>query len=119
MAVPVRIGECGLLAHAHERFDHVIDVSEVALHIAIVEDVDRFAGADRAGEQVHRHVWPAPCAVDGEEAQAGDGNTEEVRVGMRQQLVRFLGRRIKAEWVIDVLMHVERHLGHRAIDGAG
>src|SRR6185369_13845154 len=44
----------------------VVDVGEVAAHVAAVEDRDRLAGQDRAREDESRHVGPAPGPVDGE-----------------------------------------------------
>jgi len=41
-------------------FDDVVDVGEVALHVAVVEDLDRLAFHDGMREQHRRHVGPPP-----------------------------------------------------------
>src|SRR3954447_17461174 len=51
--------------------DDVVNVSEVAPHLAAVEERQRLARVERLGEDPHRHVRPAPRTVYGEEAKAG------------------------------------------------
>ncbi len=53
--------------------DDVVHIGEVALHLAVAEDVDRPAGEDRLGELEERHVRPAPGAVDREEPEPVEG----------------------------------------------
>src|SRR3546814_2200230 len=81
--------------------DDVVDVGEVAGVVAVVEHVDRLAGQDLAREQEQRHVRPAPGPVDGEEAQAGGRQVEQVAVGVRHQFVGLLGGRVHAHRVVD------------------
>src|SRR5690606_40543961 len=52
---------------------------------------DLLSRADGAGELDRRHVRSPPGPVDGEEAQAGAGNAEQVAVGVGHQLVGLLG----------------------------
>ena len=59
------------IANPDDCGDDVVDVGEVALHLAVVEDIDRPAFEDRAGEQEGGHVGPAPGSVNGEETKAG------------------------------------------------
>src|SRR3546814_7519829 len=67
--------------------DLVVDIGEVALHPAVVEDGDRLTRQDFRGEDPHRHVRTAPGAIDGEEAQAGPRDAEEMGVGFAHQFV--------------------------------
>ena len=69
--VPVGIGQGRAVGGADHPLDDVVDIGEVAAVPALVEEPDRPALGDGAGEEHRRHVGPAPGAVDGEEAQAG------------------------------------------------
>src|ERR1035438_5200256 len=60
LASPLRIGDCGPGHCAHHAFNDVVDVREIALHIALVVNVDWFALENRFGEKKIRHVRPAP-----------------------------------------------------------
>ena len=105
-----------MIDQPHHRFDDVVDVSEIPAHVAVVEQLDRRSLEDRLREDEHRHVRPAPGTVHGKEAQAGRGNSVEMAVGVRHQLVGFLRRSIEADRMIDVVLHRERQLGVGAID---
>ena len=83
MLYEVITGLGGLRGDAHDALDDVVDVGEVAGHLAAVEHVDRLAREDRLGELEQRHVGAAPRTVDGEEAKPGGRQAEEVAVGMR------------------------------------
>ena len=54
--------------------DNVVDIGEVALHVAVIEDADRLVGKNGAGEDIERHIGPPPRPVDGEKAQPGLGH---------------------------------------------
>src|SRR5699024_9091616 len=58
-------------------------------------------------------------AVDGEEAQAGDGDVVEFRVTVGQQFVGFLGGGVEGHGVVDAVVFGERDLVVHAVDGAG
>jgi hypothetical protein len=90
---------CGAVQSADDAFDDIVDVGEVALHVAVVEDVDRPAFEDRLGEQEQRHVGPAPRAVDGEEEQARARDAEQVTVGVREEFVRLFAGRVQTHRV--------------------
>src|SRR6266508_2797686 len=96
----------------------VVHVGEVALHPAVVEHLDRLALEDRLREQHGRHVGPSPWPVDGEEPESGRRDVEQVRVGVRHQLVRLLGRGVEADRAVHVVGDGERNLGVSAVDGA-
>jgi hypothetical protein len=110
------IGLGSAVVDADHAFDDVVDVGEVALHVAVVEDVDRPPFEDRLGEQEQRHVRPAPRAIHREEAQPGGRQAEQMAVGVRHQLVGLLGGRVQADRVVDAVMLGERHLGVAAVD---
>ena len=59
----VGIGRRTTVEHAHDPFDNVVDVSEVAPHIAVVKYLDRFSFEDRLSEDEQCHIRPAPGAV--------------------------------------------------------
>jgi hypothetical protein len=110
------IGRRHPVVHPQHGFDDVVHVGEVALHAAVVEDVDRPTFEDRPGEQEGRHVGSAPRAIDREEAQAGGRQAIEVAVGVRHQLVGLLGRGVEADRVIDVVTLGEGHARVAAVD---
>ena len=56
----------------------IVDIGEVAPHVAVVEQGQRLARVEGLGEDPHRHVRPAPWPIDGEEAQAGQRQPVEV-----------------------------------------
>src|SRR3569623_1828296 len=118
IAAPVRIRRGDFIARAHHAFDDVVDVGEVALVLAVVVDVDGLAFEDVLGELEQRHVGPAPRTVHGEEAQSRGGQAVEMAVGVRHQLVRFLGGGVEAHGVVDVVMHREGHISVRAVHRA-
>ncbi len=108
-AIPRCVARRGAVAGPHHPFRDVVDVREVATHLAIVEHVDRRAGQDRLREQEHRHVRTTPRAVHGEEAQAGGRDLVQVAVGVCHQLVGLLRRGVQRQRMIHVLVHAERH----------
>ncbi len=80
---------CGNLWIVERDRDHaghdVGNPGEVALHLAVIEDVDRAALDHIAGESPVGHVGPAPRAIDREEAQADLLHLVEPRVGFAHQ----------------------------------
>jgi len=60
----------GGIGHMVQRMDgafgDVVDVGEVADHVAVVEYLDGFALGDGAGKEHGRHVGPSPRPVYGE-----------------------------------------------------
>ncbi len=96
----------------------IVDIGEVAPHLAVVEHVDRLAREDRLGEEEQRHVGPPPGSIDGEEPQPGARESVKVRVGMRHELIGFLGRRVERDRMVDVLVHRKGHAGVAPIDRA-
>src|ERR1700688_244738 len=73
---------------------HVIDMSEVTAHPAMVKQPDRGAFDNRFGKQKNRHIGPSPWPIDGKKSQARDRKTIEVAVGMSHQFVGLFGRSV-------------------------
>ncbi|MNJ59862.1 hypothetical protein D3C77_555650 [compost metagenome] len=104
-AVPLGVGLRRLVQQAHQAFDDVVDIGEIALVLAMVEQLQRRSRDNGLGEADGRHIRPAPGTVHGEEAQPRAGNAEQMAVGMGHQFVGFLGRGIQRQRVVDVVAH--------------
>ena len=65
------VGALGGIGYMVQRMDgafgNVVDVGEVADHVAVVEYLDGFALGDGAGKEHGRHVGPSPRPVYGKE----------------------------------------------------
>ena len=59
-AVPVGGALGRVVDHAEHGFDDVVDIGEVAFHVAVVVEVDGVAVEDGAGEGEQRHVGAGP-----------------------------------------------------------
>ena len=97
--------------------DDVVDVGEVALEGALVEEGDLAAGEDGFGEAVIGHVGAAPRSVDGEEAEAGKGHFVEVPVGVGDKFVGALGGGVERDGGVDAVRFREGELVVTAVDG--
>src|SRR5262249_26012786 len=100
-------------------FNDIVDVGEVALHLPVVEDVDWAALQYSLGKAEVGHVGAPPRPVNGEKAQAGGGNGEQLGGGVRHQLVCAVGHGIERARIVDRVRFAKRHLAVAAIDGAG
>lgn len=107
----------GIAEHILHAADDVVDVGEVAVHIAVVVNLDGFAPDNFIGEFEIRHVRAAEGAVYSEEAQARGGDAVEMAVGIGHELVRFLRRRVEADGVIHVVRGSEGRLPLHAVHG--
>ncbi len=90
----------GVLHHAHDAFDNVIDEREVALALAVVENLDGLARLELVGEAEVGHVRAAGGAVDGKEAEARARDVVELAVGVRHELVALLGGGVQRNGVV-------------------
>ena len=81
----------GVLHHADDAFDDVVDVGKVALALAVVENLDGLAGFELVGEAEVGHVGAAGGAVNGKESQARARDVVELAVGVRHELVALFG----------------------------
>ena len=74
---------------------------------------------DVLGEEKVSHVGSPPGAVDGEEAESGEGEAVDVVVGVGDLLAGFLGGGVEAGGLVGAVELGERVLGVEAVDGAG
>ena len=109
----------GVLHDAHHSLHDVIDIGEVALAVAIIENLDGVAFHQLVGEAKVSHVGTAGGAIDGKEAEAGRGDVVELRVGMGHQLVALLRGGVEAYGVVYLVVCRIGHLLVAAIDGRG
>ena len=105
------------LHDADDALEDVVDVGEVALAVAVVEDPDRAALGEGLGGGVVEHVRPAGGAVDGEEAQAGGRDAVQLAVAVGEELVGLLGGGVEGDGVVHLVVHGEGHLFVPAVDG--
>lgn len=103
---------------ANDAFDDVVDVGEVALAVAVVEDFDGLALDELISEAEVGHVGAAGGAVDGEETEAGRGDVVEFRVGVGEEFVALFGGGVEGDGVIDFVVGAEGDFGVAAVDGA-
>ncbi len=105
------------IIQAGDHADHdIVDMGEVAVHVAVVEHRQAFAVQDLAGEDPQHHVGPPPRAIDGEEPQPGQRQAIEMGVSLAHQLIGPLGRGIKRNGVVGAILHRKGQLGIAAID---
>ncbi len=98
--------------------DDVVDVGEVSAVLPVIEDGDRLARKDGAGEFEQGHVRPAPGAVYGEEAQSRGGQSVQVAVGVGHQLVGLFAGGVQAQRVVHIVVDGEGLVGIGAVDRA-
>ena len=106
----------GVLHDAHHSLHDVVDIGEVALAVAIVENLDGLAFHQFVGEAEVSHVGTTSGAIDGEEAKTGRGDVVELRVGMGHQLVALLRGGVEAYGVVHLVVCRIGHLLVAAID---
>ena len=106
----------GVLHDAHHSLHDVVDIGEVALAVAIIENLDGLAFNKFVSETEVSHVGTTGGAIDGEEAQAGRGDVVELRVGMGHQLVALLRGGVEAHGVVYLVVCRIGHLLVAAID---
>ena len=95
--------------HAHHTLYNIINVGEVALAVAVIEDFDCFPLYQFVGKAEIGHVRTAGRTVDGEEAKAGAGDIVQFAVCMRHQFVALLRGGIEADGIIHLIV---RGIGH-------
>ena len=90
----------GVLHDAHHSLHDVVDIGEVALAVAIVENLYGFAFHQLVGEAKVSHIGTAGGAIDSKEAEAGRGDVVELAIGMGHQLVALLRGGVEAHGVV-------------------
>lgn len=89
-----------VLHDAHHSFHDVVDIGEVALAVAIIENLDGVAFYQLVGEAEVSHVGAADRTIDGEEAQACRGDVVEFAISMGHQLVALLRGGVEAHGIV-------------------
>ncbi len=108
-----------VLHHSHDAFDNVIDKSEVALALAVVENLDGLARLELVGETEVCHVRAASWAVDRKETQPRARDVVELAVGVCHELVALLGGGVQRDRVIDLVVGGIRNLLVAAVHAGG
>ena len=106
----------GVLHDAHHSLHDVVDIGEIALAVAIIEDLDGLAFNKFVGKAKVSHVGTAGRTIDGEETQACRWDVVELRVGMGHQLVALLGGGVEAHGVVHLVVCRIRHFLVAAVD---
>ena len=106
----------GVLHDAHHSLHDVVNIGEVALAVAIVENLDGLAFHQLVGEAEVSHVGTTCGAIDGEETEAGRGDVVELAISMGHQLVALLRGGVEAYGVVYLVVCRIRHLLVAAID---
>ena len=106
----------GVLHDSYYTFYDVVDVGEVTLAVAVVEDLYLVAFHEFVGEAEVCHVWATGRTVDGEEAEAGRRDIIELAVCMCHQLVALLGGCIEAYRIVHLVVCRVGHFLVAAID---
>lgn len=86
--------------HAHHALYNIINVGEVALAVAIIEDFYHIPLYQFVGKAEIGHVRTAGRAVDGEETKAGAGDIVQFAVCMRHQFIALLRGGIEADGIV-------------------
>lgn len=97
------------LHDAHNALDYIVDVCEVALAVAVVENADCLAAQKLVGEAEIRHVRAACGSVDREEAESRRGDIIELRIGVSHQLVGFFRCGVEADGVVNFVVGAVGH----------
>ena len=106
----------GVLHDTDHSFHDVIDIGEVALAVAIVENLDGLAFHQLVGEAEVSHVGTAGRAINCKETQACRWDVVELAIGMGHQLVALLGGGVEAYGVVHLVVCRIGHLLVAAID---
>ena len=98
-----------MLHDALDAFHDIIDIGEVALTVAVVENLDGLSLTEFVGETKVGHVGTSGRSIDGEEAKSCGGDVVEFGIGMRQQFVAFLCGGIEADGVVHLVVGAVGH----------
>ena len=103
--------------HAHHALYNIINVGEVALTVAVIEDFYRIPLYQFVCKAEIGHVRTAGRAVDGEEAKPRAGYVVQFGVGMRHQFVALLGGGVEADGIVHLVVRGIGYFLVAAIDG--
>ena len=116
--IKVRINSRWFIATAHHTFNDVIDISEIAVHLAMVEHLDRLTSQDCPSKQHRSHVGSATGAIHREKPQTGRWQSIKVAVSVSHQLIGLLAGGIKAHRVINWLAFMKWQIAVASVNRA-
>ena len=99
-----------MLHHADYTFNDIIDVSEVTLAFAVVENLDGLACFKLVREAEVGHVRAARRTIDGKEAKSSARNVVKLAISMRHKFVALLGGGIQRYGIVDFVIGRIRNL---------
>ena len=108
----------GVLHHTDDSFDDVINVGEVALAVAVVEDLDGVALHQLVGKAKVGHVGTTGRTIDGEETETCGRYVVELAVGVCHQFVALFGSGIEGHGIVNLVISGIWHFLVGAIDAA-
>ena len=106
----------GFHHHTDNAFYDVVNIGEVALAVAVVEDLNLLALDELVGEAEVGHVGTTCRAIDSEESEASAGDVVELAVGMGHELVALLGSSIEGDGVVHLVVGAVGNFLVAAID---
>ena len=104
------------LHNSLDAFYDIVYISEVALAVSIVEDLDGLALAQLVGKAKVGHVGPARRAIDRKETQSRAGDVIELGIGVGHELVALLGGGVEGDGVVHLVLGGIGHLLVAAIN---
>lgn len=104
--------------HAHHALYNIINVGEVALAVAVIEDFYRIPLYQFVGETEVSHIGSAGRAIDGEETKAGAGDIVQFAVCVSHQFVALLRSGIEADGVVHLIIRGIGYFFVTSIDAA-
>ena len=90
--IPRRIDNRPVIDRPNHAIYDVVDVGEVAHHLAVVEYRYRCALDNSFRKLEQRHVRPAPRSINGKKTQTGARQPIEMGIAVRHQFVGFFCR---------------------------
>lgn len=103
IAVAQRIGLGRITEHMLNARYNIIDIREIAVHVSVIVNLDRFSLADLVGEFEISHIRASERTIDREEAQARRRDAIEMTVRIRHELIRLLRRCVETDGMVDIV----------------
>lgn len=110
IAVAQLIGLGRITEHMLNARYNIIDIREIAVHVSVIVNLDRFSLADLVGEFEISHIRASERTVDREEAQARRRDAIEMTVRIRHELIRLLRRCVETDGMVDIVCRREGRL---------
>ena len=105
-----------IVGNAADSFYNVVDVGEVAHHVAVVEHFNRAVVRNGICKKPRRHIRTSPRPIDGKEAKARQVQVKKMVVGFGHQFVGTLGGGVKAGRFFHAIRGAKRRFGIASID---